>query len=478
MSERLEALLEALEAGRVEPCILVSGDRVVAEPAAVRIGEALGRRFDCQPTIHRRPARILPLLDDLRTFSLFDPAKVVVAIETAVVADLTAAAGLIDQAIEAPAVDPDQDEPSGSQRTAAIQLLRAIRLFGLDPYAGDPGRLLGELPDWAFQGEKSLRKKSGGRARTKKRIAALREQLAGLLEAARTAGLEGRGEDAADAIAGILDSGLPEGHALVLAENSVVAEHPLVAALSERGALIELGRVEAGKRGWEGLDALTGELARETGVEIDSGAVAELARRTLRHEGGRGAKGVDADSTGRFAAEYRKLAELAGDRINASLVESVVEDRGEEDVWKILDEIGAGQAAAATRRLRRLLASADDPIAARLSFFGLLAGYCRHLAAIGGILERGRVPAGERNYGRFKSRIAPAMQKDPPVGRSPLAGLHPYRLHRAYLAASRMPAGRLAALPARVLETELRLKGESASPDTALELLVADLAAR
>jgi hypothetical protein len=58
----------------------------------------------------------------------------------------------------------------------------------------------------------------------------------------------------------------------------------------------------------------------------------------------------------------------------------------------------------------------------------------------------------------------------------PLADLHPYRLHRAYLAASRIGAPILQGLPARVLETELRLKGESGDPDAALTELIAFLA--
>ena len=187
---------------------------------------------------------------------------------------------------------------------------------------------------------------------------------------------------------------------------------------------------------------------------------------------------MSADSTARFAAEYRKLAEIAPDgRIGLSIVEESVEDRGEEDVWKILDDIGGGRAAAANRRLRRQLASAGDPMSARLSFFSLLASYCRHLAAVDGALERKGLPRGEANYSRFKARIAPGLQENLPDGsKSPLSGLHAFRLHKAYLAASRLPRERIAGLPGRVLEAEMRLKGESRSPDAALELLVTEVA--
>lgn len=480
MSRQLDSVLKRIEQEGPGPCYLVAGDRVVAEPAAERLAEAIGRKYGCEPLTHRRPARLLPLLDDLRTFSLFDPAKVVVAVESSVLADLGAAAALVDQAVGVLPVEPGV-ELSARERDAAIHLLQAIRLAQLDPYRGSPEQVLAELPDWAFQGEGSL-KKSGGRsrARTKKQVGLLREQSAGLLESARQAGLSGRAEGAAEGVGEILNKGLPEGHVLILAESSVAKDHPLVAAFSKREALIPVGQVEAGRRGWEGLSTLTEELERETGAGIDGRAAAELARRTLRRQaGGRGGRSqVDADSTARFAAEYRKLAEVAGGRrIDLAMVETVVQDRGEEDVWKILDEIGAGRAGSANSRLRRHLATADDPMAMRLSFFALLATYCRHLAAIDGALEKSRLPRGENNFNRFKSQIAPGLQGDlPGAAKNPLAGLHPFRLHKAYLAASRMPPESIAGLPDRVLEVEMCLKGESRSPDSALELLVVEIA--
>jgi hypothetical protein len=59
-----------------------------------------------------------------------------------------------------------------------------------------------------------------------------------------------------------------------------------------------------------------------------------------------------------------------------------------------------------------------------------------------------------------------------------VAGLHPFRLHRVYLAASRFEAATLMRLPARVLETELRIKGESGEAEAAIYELIAELAGR
>ena len=177
-------------------------------------------------------------------------------------------------------------------------------------------------------------------------------------------------------------------------------------------------------------------------------------------------------------AQYRKLATLApeGRQIARAAVEETVNDRGDEDVWKILDAIGAGRPVEALNRLDRLLAAAEDPIGARLSFFSLLAGFARELTAVAGMARVAGVARGESNYNRFKSSLAPKLQAQRQGGKNPLAGVHPFRLHRAYLAASRLPATLLASLPARTLEAELALKGGSRRPRAVLAALIADLA--
>ena len=83
-----------------------------------------------------------------------------------------------------------------------------------------------------------------------------------------------------------------------------------------------------------------------------------------------------------------------------------------------------------------------------------------------------------RSYPRFKQTVAPRLQEELDEGvASPLAGLHPYRLHKAYLAASGASRDGLERLPARLLETELLLKGEASRPQVVLEGLVTELAA-
>jgi len=475
-------LLERARTGEPSPVYVVAGDRVLAEPAATRLAEALAERAGCSVETHVRPSRLAPILGDLRTFALFASAKVVLVVETGALADRSAAAAFVDEAVEVlPLGDrSDRSDLSPGERRAALALLQAVRLFEVDPLVGDPEAILRGLPDWVFEGARK-----GGRKRGKKKVESLREDLADLLVAAREAGLQGFGEDEVSELAAVVRDGLPPGHTLVLAETSVAADHPLVAALAERQALLRLARVEADKRGWAGLDELAAELARQTGVTAEPAALAELARRTLRKEGdgrsyGRDGEGADAATTDRFAAEYRKLAHLAhgegGDTIDREMVARAVEDRGQEDVFKILDAVSAGRPAEALDRLGRYLASSSDALAARLSFFALFAGFCRNLVAVRGMMEVAGVRPGERNYGRFKSQLAPKLQGEVAGGKSPAAGIHPFPLHKAYLTVPRMPAEMLARLPWRVLETELALKGQSGRPDAALAELIAEVA--
>ncbi len=493
MTEPVHRLLAALRQEGASQVSLIHGDLVLAEPAALEVAEALAARHGGRVEAHRRPPSLGPLLQDLRTFSMFGSAKVLLAIDTFVFADRSAAADLVDEAGEALPLAGGAGPATAlsvRERQAASRLLQALKLFEIEAAdAGEPAeQLLERLPAWVFEGGKAARRARAGRARGKRQVGELREGLAALLDAARREGVEGRAAGDLSDLAEAISGGLPPGHFLVFAEREVAAGHPLAKLLGERGAVAAVGEVEADRGGWQGVDLLAAELERQTGIGISGEALAELTRRTLRKPGDRpaGGKGgetagasVTSDSTARLAGEYRKLANLAraaGDRrIERRTVEEAVEDRGEED---LLDAIGAGHGREAMDRLQRLLIAAEDPLAARLSFFALLATFCRRLTAIRGMMRVARVPAGETNYNRFAARLAPALQGDLPGlsgGKNPLAGVNPWALFRAYLAASRLPEPVAARLPWEVLETELQLKGESGEADAALARLVVHL---
>ncbi len=470
----VDRLLANLEAAAPPAVALVIGDLTLAEAGAQRIADRIAERTGCAVETHRHPPGVDAILADLRTYSLFSAGKVALVIDTALLADRSVAAALIDDVREVLPISGGGERPlSGKERLGAARLLQALRLFEIDPYSGNAADRVAELPDWTLEG-------ASGRRKGKKGNEELLAGLAALLEAARREDLQGWAEGSAAILSEVVRAGLPAGHCLVLAERAVAEGHPIVDALEERNAVVRLAEIESDRGSWQGLDTLAAELSRQTGVGISGDAMAELARRTLRQGERRKEGGVaEAESSSRLAGEFRKLANLAGPggRIDRKMVEENTEDRGEEDVWQILDAIGGGRAGEALDRLSRLLAAAEEPVAARLSFFGLLAAYCRQLTAVAGMLRLSGSSPGETNYPRFKEKVAPALQRElPGGGKNPLAGLHPFRLHKAYLAASRLPIELASRLPAEVLDTELQIKGESRDPDVALARLVTLLA--
>ena len=476
-SER-ELVAAIREGGQRRPLYLVTGETLLAEAAGKRLAEALASDA-ASVQIHRRPESLAGLIADLRTFSLFGGGKVMVAVESGVLADRRGAAHLLDQAEDALPVTAGEELTEAGRR-AAGRLLQVCRLFDLAPYGGAPESVLAALPEWVFKGGKAPGSRQRAKSRTAAKAKELRDQLADLLSAAAAEGLEGWAESDAADLSGLVREGLPEGHHLVLCEIAVAADHPLVGSLRKADALLELAEVTVDRRGaWHGLDALVAELEEETGKAIAGPALDELARRTLRVAAARGGRGqerrLEADSGIRFAGEYRKLASLAkGATIDLDLVRDAVEDRGEQDSFELLDAIGEGRVGEALTAMERFIEGADDDVAGRLLFFGQLAGFCRRLTAVDGMMKATGLAPGERNYNRFRSTHAPRLKAAPPgVAEAPLKSLHDYPLHKAYLAASRFPEGRLSELPGRVLETEMRLKGESGDPHAALAELLA-----
>ena len=481
-SAAVDAAVDRIESGDRQPLYLVTGEQVVAMKAATRIAGALAAGSGCEVAVYRRPAELRPILADLLTFSLFDPAKVTLVSDSAIFADKTAAADLIDDATAALPVSPGS-ALSSAGKEAAGRLLQALRLFSLPADAGAPDEVVASLPASALDGGARHRRRSR-RRRTKKQKAELVGDLAGLLEAARAEGLVGWSDSDLAELGRIVESALPEGHALVFAERRADPAHPLVQRLVAKKTMFDVGGMEFDRRGGvRGLDAVVAELESETGVGIDRGAVQELARRTLRKPEERGESGVDADSAARLAGEYRKMADTVRDRagrIDRSTVEEMVADRGDQDVFQLMDAIADQRPAQAITQLRRRLDGAADRNAERFRFFGLFANFCQQLAAAHGAAVSLDLPP-ERNFNRFKTHVLPKLTAEMPGGASnPLARVHPFRVFRIYQAASarRDPASSraIASLPWQILQTEVRLKGGTADGDTAVEALVATVA--
>ncbi len=481
----IDAAVERIEGGDRQPLYLVIGEEVLAMREAGRIAEALAAAAGCEVAVHKGAggAELGSILADLFTYSLFEPAKIALVSGSAVFADRDAAADLIDEAAkvvvdDSGAVRPLSDPLSSAERVAAGRLLQVLRLFGTGPLGGGAEEPISALPDWVLSGGKNYRK-GGRRGRLKKQKTELRKGLAALLGAARAEDLSGWSEGNLAELDRVAEGGLPEGHALVLADRSVDRDHPIVRRLFERKAAFAFDTLGLDRQGNPtGLDPIVAELARETGVSIDRAAAAELARRTLRTEGW-GAGEVDEASAARFAAEYRKIAAGMPEgsrRIDRAAVAEMVTDRGEEDVWKIISAIEERSPGEGLALMRRYFDGAKDRQGERFRFLSVLAGRCEQLIAVHGIAMAHRLPQ-QQHFNGFKARVLPKLMAEwPGAVRKPA----PYGLFRIYQAAMarRSPeaVAEVAELPWRVLETEMRLRGGSADGDTALEALVLAMA--
>jgi hypothetical protein len=109
--------------------------------------------------------------------------------------------------------------------------------------------------------------------------------------------------------------------------------------------------------------------------------------------------------------------------------------------------------------------------------FSLVATFARRVMLVASLAGRAGVRAGVRSYKLFEVEVAPKLTGAVEgLAENPLKGIKAFPLFRVYQAAARWPAAEVAAIPAWLLETELRLKGESGDPDAALADLVLRLA--
>ena len=119
----IEEISAEIRGDGAQALYLVVGDRVLSEPAAIRIGEELAKKAGCDLEVHRRPAELASLLADLKTYSLFAAAKIVVALAQDVLAAAGAAAQLIDEALEVcPILVEEGAELTERQRRSTVRV--------------------------------------------------------------------------------------------------------------------------------------------------------------------------------------------------------------------------------------------------------------------------------------------------------------------------------------------------------------------
>ena len=129
-----DRILERIKGGSSSPLFLVAGESVLAESSGQRIAAALASPLGARVETYRRPADLREIFADLRTFSLFGSAKVILVIESAVLSDRSAAAYLIDQAAEALTFEKYEDWRGSERRERNIRNLHYLLSTGRPIY--------------------------------------------------------------------------------------------------------------------------------------------------------------------------------------------------------------------------------------------------------------------------------------------------------------------------------------------------------
>jgi DNA polymerase-3 subunit delta len=227
---------------------------------------------------------------------------------------------------------------------------------------------------------------------------------------------------------------MPPSTHLLLLDGEVRADHPLLAALRPLGDVRPFARLER-----DALERWIGTRVKERGAAIMPRAVAVLA------------ESVGADLW-QLNNEIEKLALYAGDRpIDVSDVRLLVAAEASGGVFQLVDAVMAGNGAEALRLTRLLL----DGGAAGPYLLTMLARQFRQFLLLRDMHVHG-VPRAE-----MARRLE--LRSD-------------YLLGRLLEQARRYPEARLVAGYERILEADLSTKRGQQDEDSAVELLVAEVA--
>ncbi len=240
------------------------------------------------------------------------------------------------------------------------------------------------------------------------------------------------------ALLALLERGMPEGHALVIAATDVEAKHPLVKWAREHGVLVE--RKVASKLKELDLSDLAAEVLQPFGKRLAPAAEMQLKERV----GG---------NMRLLQSELEKLALFTdGAVIQPADVEAIVHRAREEEFLELSDALQK-------RDLPTALKYVDDAIqqgAHPLVLLGAVASVVRTL-----LMNRERLSAlsggkAPRSFDDFKARIFPAIEREAKAAKARVP--HPYAAFMGMQASTRYTRDELLRALAACAESDVALK--------------------
>ncbi|MDX2168663.1 MAG: DNA polymerase III subunit delta [Deltaproteobacteria bacterium] len=439
----LDALL-AQAAQAPKPVYLFIGEPVQTEAAARALIDRLvppeKRDFSLEQ-VDGRSAPIGPVLDSLRTPSLFGGTKLVWLREPTLFLSGDKR-GDVTTALFA-ALDEDR------------ALEAAEKLLVLAALAGWTQAQFAET-SWAGA-SKSEQTAVFGRA--------LESGEADAVDALRTLCAE-RGmtvsafRDESGQLEQYLAAGPPPGTVLCCTASAADRRKRVLKAIEKAGVVHEfaLARERSGALGVESVDALIEARLGGAGKRLTPGARQLLQRRAGAHAGA-------------LAGELDKLALYVGDAatIDEAAVRDSVRDLAESWIFDFTKALAQRQAAPAVGLLRDLFDQGEHPlrllsVIARELRLLLLAHDCLRGSLAGAFSPR-------TNYNTFRDTLLPRLAEDE---KAALGTLHPFVLYQCLQNASRTPPGRLRRAMLGLQALDIAFKSTPTDPRLRLEAFVLD----
>jgi DNA polymerase III delta subunit len=443
MAGGIDALLAAA-AQAPRPVYLFIGEPFQTEPAARALIDALvppDKRSFSLEQYDGRSAAIGPILDSLRTPSLFGGTKLVWVREPTLFLSGEKRADLSEALFAA----VDEDRPL----EAAEKLLVLAALAGwsqADLAAADWGAMSGTDQSALFG-----RRLDPGEA----------EALDGLRALCAERGLTvGAFRDDSGLLEQYLSDRPPPQAVLLFTASAADRRKRVVKTIQQQGAVLEFAiqRERSGALSAESVDALVAAVLGAAGKRL-----APAARQLLVQRAG--------TQAGVLAGELEKLCLYVGDAptIDAAAVRESVRDLAESWVFDFTKALAQRQAAAAVAQLRALFAQGEHPLrllalVARELRLLLLARDCLHGSLAGRWTPR-------TPYAAFRDRLLPALSE---AERAALGNLHPFVLYQCLQNASRTSAAHLQRAVLALQALDVAFKSTPTDPRIRLEAFVLD----
>jgi DNA polymerase-3 subunit delta len=389
-----------------------------------------------------RTTPVAPILDSLRTPSLFGGTKLIWVREPTMFLPGERRGDLTDRLFAA------WDDERASDAAETLLALAALAGWTQDDFAA---------ADWSALDKAAVTALFG-----RSLDAGERQALDALRTVCRERGLSVAAyRDDSGQLEAFLAAGPPPQSVLVFTTIAADRRKRVVKVIQERGQVVDLAlaRERSGALSDEGVDALIERVTAGRGIRVTP-----AARALIRQRAGAGA--------GALAGELEKLCLYVGSAaaIDVGDVRESMRDLAESWIFDFTKALAQRQAAAAVALLRDLFAQGEHPlrmlaVIARELRLLLLARDCLRGSLAGKWTPR-------TPYTTFRDRLLPALSA---AEREALGDLHPYVLYQCLQNAGRTSTALLQRAVLALQELDVAFKSTAIDPRMHLEAFVLDL---